>query len=73
MTVVSGSGDAGHVLKTPIWILVVRGFQFLFSLIIVGLVGTLIHDAYLDEEGLALAMVCSQRPAPRSSLLLTKI
>lgn len=46
-----------HVLKTPIWITVIRGFQFLVSLIIVGLAGRLMHDAYLDEHGLALATV----------------
>jgi hypothetical protein len=46
-----------HVLKTPIWITVIRGFQFLVSLIIVGLAGRLMHDAYLDEQGLALAIV----------------
>lgn len=46
-----------HVLKTPIWMTVIRGFQFLVSLIIVGLAGRLMHDAYLDEHGLALATV----------------
>jgi len=44
-----------HVLKTPIWITVIRGFQFLISLIIVGLAGRMMHDAYMDEHGLALA------------------
>lgn len=48
-----------HVLKTPIWITVIRGFQFLLSLIIVGLAGRLIHDAYLDENGLAIATASS--------------
>jgi len=47
---------AGHVLKTPLWMTVIRGFQILITLIIVGLAGTLIHQAYLDEEGLALAV-----------------
>ncbi|KAL2211391.1 hypothetical protein CC79DRAFT_1363695 [Sarocladium strictum] len=47
------SGD--HVLKTPIWIVVIRVFQFLISLIVVGLAGSLMHDAYLDEHGLAVA------------------
>jgi hypothetical protein len=54
-----------HVLKTPIWVLVVRGFQIFISLVIVGLAGRLMHDAYLDEEGLALAVVRS--PTPKRS------
>ncbi|KAK0391717.1 hypothetical protein NLU13_1216 [Sarocladium strictum] len=45
-----------HVLKTPIWITVIRGFQLFISLVIVGLAGRLMHDAYLDEHGLALAI-----------------
>lgn len=49
------SGD--HVLKTPIWIVVIRVFQFLISLIVTGLAGSLMHDAYLDEHGLAVATV----------------
>lgn len=55
------NGDgAEHVLKTPMWMMIIRGFQFLLSLIIVGLAGRLMHDAYLDEEGIALATVCTQ-------------
>ena len=57
MTAESDSDGAVHVLKTPVWMLVVRGFQFLLTLVIAGLAGRLMHDAYLDEEGLALAMV----------------
>ncbi|KAG9254844.1 G-protein coupled receptor protein [Emericellopsis atlantica] len=49
-------GAHAHVLKTPLWMLVIRGFQILISLIIVALAGRLMHDAYLDEEGLALAI-----------------
>ncbi|EEU48253.1 uncharacterized protein NECHADRAFT_75635 [Fusarium vanettenii 77-13-4] len=45
-----------HVLHTPLWIMIIRGFQFLISLIIVGLCGRMIHDAYLDEEGFSLAV-----------------
>lgn len=58
-----------HIIKTPIWMLVIRVFQFLLALIIVGLAGTLIHQAYLDEEGLALAIV---RSPPAASLLFYK-
>ncbi|RSL41582.1 hypothetical protein CEP53_012678 [Fusarium sp. AF-6] len=45
-----------HVLQTPLWIMIIRGFQFLISLIIVGLCARMIHDAYLDEEGFSLAV-----------------
>ncbi|KAF4963651.1 hypothetical protein FSARC_8356 [Fusarium sarcochroum] len=48
--------EANHVLKTPLWIIIIRGFQFLVSLIIVGLCARMIHDAYLDEQGLSLAI-----------------
>ena len=47
----------GDVLKTTIWITVIRGFQLFISLVVAGLAARLMHDAYLDEEGLALAIV----------------
>ncbi|KAG8410882.1 hypothetical protein J3459_016911 [Metarhizium acridum] len=46
---------ASHVLETPVWMIIVRGFQFLISLIILGLAGALMHDLYLDEFGLSVA------------------
>jgi len=49
--------EGNHVLQTPLWIVIIRGFQFLISLIIVGLCGRLMHDATLDEEALSLAIV----------------
>lgn len=48
--------ESNHVLQTPLWIVIIRGFQFLISLIIVGLCGRLMHDATLDEEALSLAI-----------------
>jgi hypothetical protein len=57
-----------HIIATPIWVLVVRVFQFLLALIILGLSGTLIHQAYLDENGLALAIVW-KRTSPLDSFL----
>ncbi|KAL6863865.1 G-protein coupled receptor protein [Trichoderma novae-zelandiae] len=48
--------ESGHVLVTPIWVFVVRIFQILISLVILALAARLMHDAYLDEEGLALAV-----------------
>ncbi|KAK2595642.1 hypothetical protein QQS21_006613 [Conoideocrella luteorostrata] len=44
-----------HVLDTPIWITIIRGFQFLLSLVILGLAARLMHDLYLDEFGLSVA------------------
>ena len=49
------AGD--HVLQTPIWLVVIRGFQVFLSLIILALCGRLMHDAYLEEEGFSLAVV----------------
>ncbi|KJK85092.1 hypothetical protein H633G_11075 [Metarhizium anisopliae BRIP 53284] len=46
---------ASHVLETPIWMMIVRGLQFLVSLIVLGLAGALMHDLYLDEFGLSVA------------------
>ncbi|KAM5369475.1 hypothetical protein ACJA88_010463 [Fusarium oxysporum] len=51
--------EGNHVLQTPLWIVIIRGFQFLISLIIVGLCGRLMHDATLDEEALSLAITCN--------------
>ncbi|CEF86877.1 hypothetical protein FGSG_04923 [Fusarium graminearum PH-1] len=45
-----------HILQTPLWIVIIRGFQFLFSLIIVGLCGWMIHDAGLPENSLCIAI-----------------
>ena len=50
-------GKPDHILVTPIWVFVVRIFQILISLVILALAARLMHDAYLDEEGLALAIV----------------
>ncbi|KAH8734414.1 hypothetical protein BGZ61DRAFT_124390 [Ilyonectria robusta] len=47
---------ADNVLQAPLWVTVVRGFQLLLSLIILALCATLMHDAYLPEEGFSLAI-----------------
>ncbi|KAL6702061.1 hypothetical protein J3F84DRAFT_23291 [Trichoderma pleuroticola] len=47
---------SGHVLESPLWVFICRVFQILISLIILALAARLMHDAYLDEEGLALAI-----------------
>ncbi|KAL7908909.1 G-protein coupled receptor protein [Trichoderma velutinum] len=48
--------ESGHVLVSPLWVFICRIFQVLISLIILALAARLMHDAYLDEEGLALAI-----------------
>ncbi|UNI23052.1 hypothetical protein JDV02_008895 [Purpureocillium takamizusanense] len=45
-----------HVLKTPAWVFAVRIAQVLGSLIVLGLSASIIHDLYLDELGLAIAV-----------------
>ncbi|KAM0264505.1 hypothetical protein ACHAQJ_000696 [Trichoderma viride] len=45
-----------HILVSPLWVFICRIFQVLISLIILALAARLMHDAYLDEEGLALAI-----------------
>lgn len=51
------TSGSDNILHTPVWVMVIRGFQLFLSLVILGLAGRLMHDAYLDEEGLALAIV----------------
>ncbi|OBS20500.1 hypothetical protein FPOA_06868 [Fusarium poae] len=48
--------EGDHVLQTPLWIVIIRAFQFLVSLIIVGLCGWMIHDAGLPENSLCIAI-----------------
>ncbi len=57
MTVQTYEGS-GHVLKTPLWMTAIRGLIVLLSIVILGMAGSLIHGAYLDEFGLAVATVC---------------
>ncbi len=47
-----------HVLSTPVWVFAVRLAQVLVSLIVLGLSADIAHDLYLDELGLAIAVVC---------------
>ncbi|RGP75162.1 g- coupled receptor [Fusarium longipes] len=56
MTQQQPQADSDHVLKTPVWILIIRIFQFLVSLVIVGLCGWMIHDAGLPENSLSIAI-----------------
>ncbi|KAI8157839.1 hypothetical protein K4K49_001948 [Colletotrichum sp. SAR 10_70] len=56
---VSSSDTA--IITTPVWLTVIRGFQFFFAIIILGLAAAIIHWVYMDELGLAVAIV---RPYP---------
>ncbi|KAI5459199.1 hypothetical protein BGZ63DRAFT_512809 [Mariannaea sp. PMI_226] len=49
-------GPHDNVLESPTWVFVVRIFQGLVAKIIFALCCVLIHDAYIDEEGLNLAV-----------------
>ena len=49
------SGD--HILVSPLWLLIVRGFQFVISLLCLALSGNLLGVFYLDEFGLNVAIV----------------
>jgi len=45
------------ILATPTWIAAIRALQILFSVVILGLCAWIIHGAYLDCEGFAIAVV----------------
>jgi hypothetical protein len=49
-----------HVDHKPLWVTIVRGFQFLFAIIILGLAGYIIHGKYFNEMGFAIVCVSSQ-------------
>lgn len=49
--------EGDHILVSPLWVFICRIFQVIVALIILALAARLMHDAYLDEEGLALAIV----------------
>ncbi|KAM0338000.1 hypothetical protein ACHAPU_011463 [Fusarium lateritium] len=51
------AANANHVLQTPLWIMIIRGLQFLLSLVILGLCARLMHDATLSSEAFSLAIV----------------
>ncbi|KAF2825044.1 hypothetical protein CC86DRAFT_371497 [Ophiobolus disseminans] len=54
--VATSTTTPGHVVASPTWLFVVRIFQSILSFIILVLAADLIHDAYIDELGLALAI-----------------
>ncbi|KAJ0382997.1 hypothetical protein COL922a_011383 [Colletotrichum nupharicola] len=50
------SSTLDPIVTTPVWLTVIRGFQFFFSIIILGLAAAIIHWVYMDELGLAVAI-----------------
>jgi hypothetical protein len=44
-----------HILVSPRWLLIVRGFQALLSLVVFAMAATIISDVYWDAPGFALA------------------
>ncbi len=54
-----------YIQQTPVWVVVVRGFQIAFSVIILAMCGYLIHGKALDANVFALVVVSSRRPSRR--------
>jgi hypothetical protein len=68
--------DGSTIIPTPKWVLVVRIFQFILSLLVVIMAGWFIHSLYLDALGFAIACVSyshllSILPDSRSPILLS--
>jgi len=53
----SGGETQHYVQETPVWVVVVRGFQIFFSLVILGMAGAVIHDVLIEELAYAIACV----------------
>jgi hypothetical protein len=53
---ISEKPSGNHILVSPLWLLIVRGFQFGLALLCLALGGSLISVGYLDEEGLNVAV-----------------
>ncbi|KAK4198741.1 hypothetical protein QBC40DRAFT_283177 [Triangularia verruculosa] len=52
------AGNKEHyVQQTPVWVVVVRSVQIFFSLVILGMAGTVIHDVMIEE--LAFGIACA--------------
>lgn len=51
------------MIMTPAWMVAIRGVQFFLAIIILGLSAAIIHWVYMDELGLAVAIV---RPSTHS-------
>lgn len=58
----TGSSFPNIVVASPTWVVVIRGVQVLLSLVILAMAGYLIHGAYSDPHGFAIACVSLSRP-----------
>lgn len=55
-----------HIIHTPVWVTIIRGIQFFLAIVILGISAWLIHGAYIEELGFAIAVVRLPLPfAPR--------
>jgi hypothetical protein len=59
----SKSPGSEPIIRTPIWMSVIRGAQFLFAIIILAFSGWIVHYLYMDCLGLCIAMVRSPPPS----------
>lgn len=58
----TGQGFPNIVVASPTWVTVLRIVQIVVSVIVLGCCAYLIHGAYADPQGLAIA--CVSRPSP---------
>lgn len=49
--------DGKTIIATPVWVFVVRIFQFILSLIVMGCAAWFIHGLYLSSLGFAVVCV----------------
>jgi hypothetical protein len=59
-----GARDGKEIIATPTWVLVVRVFQLIFSIIVIGASGWLLHGYYFPTLG--FAVLCVRNPSPSS-------
>ena len=50
------AGSVG-VIATPMYLSIIRGLQFLFSIITIGMAGYILHYVYMDSLGFAVVCV----------------
>ena len=56
-----------YIQQTPTWVVIVRGLQVFFSIIILGMAGYLIHGHAMAENGFAVVCVSLSTSARPSS------
>lgn len=59
----TGPGFPNIVITSPMWVMALRIVQIVVSIIVLGCCAYLIHGAYADPQGFAIACV-SPRPPP---------